>query len=282
MAVRNFTLKMFGHQSRVAAFSSSGYEGIIEHDHDFVEILYITQGCGIHTIHKQQIEVGEGDMLIILPGDAHSLAPKDEETFTWDNCIIEPEFLEQPLPPDVSEKVVNFSGSVDIPFIMSCLTQEYRTKNLHYQEIMRGYVYAVVNQFLRSLELECDRMDQANEMLVDRKEQYIRSAVTYLRQHYSEKIRLQDVAANVGISSGYLERIFREERDTSPIEYLNVYRIEQACKLLLTSSKSIVDICQEIGYNDMKFFYVVFKRQTGVSPGVYRRIKKRHGEPAFV
>lgn len=281
MAVRNFTLKMFGHQSRVAAFSSSGYEGIIEHDHDFVEILYITQGHGVHTIRKQQIEVGEGDMLIILPGDAHSLAPKDENSFTWDNCIIDPDFLEQPLPSNISEKVINFSGSTDIAFMMSGLTQEYRTKNLHYQEIMRGYAYAVVNQFLRALELECDKSEQMSELLVDRKEQYIRSAVTYLRQHYSEKIRLQDVAASVGISSGYLERIFREERDTSPIEYLNVYRIEQACKLLLTSSKSIADICQEIGYNDMKFFYVVFKRQTGVSPGVYRRIKKRHPEATF-
>ena len=54
---------------------------------------------------------------------------------------------------------------------------------------------------------------------------------------------------------------------------LQTIRIEKACELLETTTRTVMEIAYDVGYQDMKYFYELFRRQKGISPKQYR---KRH------
>ena len=99
-------------------------------------------------------------------------------------------------------------------------------------------------------------------------------AVKFISDNFYKKISLADVAEYVGLSSGYLQKLFNRERQTSVIEYLLRYRVEQSCKLLIESDKTISEISDVIGFSDIKNFHYAFKRITGITPNEYRRTHK--------
>ena len=271
--IRNFTINMFDSKNQVIVFRSAGYEGIIEHKHDFVEIIYILGGEGTHIIKGKEIPLKRGDIFIITTDDPHSIVPAgNANDFEWVNCVIDHEILNGILIEISPEQIFQTISNKYIHMLIINMEQEYQTKSSFYQECMRGYAITLISQIKRQAELE-DENSESYSLAQNRKDLYIIATVNYIHENYSKKMKLSDIAAHVGISTGYLERIFREERATSPIEYTNIYRVEQACNLLINSKNSISQICYEVGFNDMKNFYQIFKRQTGISPGVFRRTR---------
>lgn len=98
---------------------------------------------------------------------------------------------------------------------------------------------------------------------------YVNSAVEYIRGHYSA-IRVNDIAAYLGISRYYLAHIFKEKLHISPQEYLLNYRMEQSAILLRTTDLSIQKISEKAGYDNPLTFSKIFKNAYGLSPKNYR------------
>jgi AraC-like DNA-binding protein len=99
----------------------------------------------------------------------------------------------------------------------------------------------------------------------------IRSAMAYLHEHFAEPISRPDLARHVGITEDYLTFCFRQELGTTPIEYLHRYRVNQAKRLLKNSQESITKIAMDVGFSDSGYFSRIFRRETGMSPEVFRR-----------
>jgi signal transduction histidine kinase/DNA-binding LacI/PurR family transcriptional regulator/CheY-like chemotaxis protein len=99
----------------------------------------------------------------------------------------------------------------------------------------------------------------------------IRSAMAYLHEHFSEPITRSDLARHAGITEDYLTFCFRQEFGTTPIEYLQRYRINQAKRLLKDSQDTITKIAMDVGFSDSGYFSRIFRRETGMSPEVFRR-----------
>ncbi|WP_208414851.1 helix-turn-helix domain-containing protein [Paenibacillus castaneae] len=115
-------------------------------------------------------------------------------------------------------------------------------------------------------------MDYVHEVRNERSyPPYIREALLYMEQHYGHNISISDVAEVVGISSGHLGRIFKAETGKPPLEYLTEYRLEQGKKLLKDDSRSLQNISEAIGYNDVHTFIRYFKKYEGITPGEYRK-----------
>jgi signal transduction histidine kinase/DNA-binding LacI/PurR family transcriptional regulator/DNA-binding response OmpR family regulator len=99
----------------------------------------------------------------------------------------------------------------------------------------------------------------------------IRSAMAYLHEHFTEPITRSDLARHVGITEDYLTFCFRQELGTTPIEYLQRYRVNQAKRLLKDSQDTITKIAMDVGFSDSGYFSRIFRRETGMSPEVFRR-----------
>jgi AraC-like DNA-binding protein len=104
-------------------------------------------------------------------------------------------------------------------------------------------------------------------------ELYVRYALEYMMNHYSEKMKIDDLADIIGISRSYFTGIFKKEVKMSPQEYLINLRLEKAAALLRSSEESVQTIAQKSGYEDSLSFSKVFKQKYGMSPKMFRAEK---------
>jgi len=101
-------------------------------------------------------------------------------------------------------------------------------------------------------------------------EETIKNAVTFIEEHYSKDITLNDIADHVKISPYHFSRIFKKQTSYTPHQYLINYRINNAKKLLYSSSYSINEIANLCGFNSVSHFVTTFRNHTNFSPKKYR------------
>ena len=96
----------------------------------------------------------------------------------------------------------------------------------------------------------------------------------YLEEHFSDpNLMLQDVAGAVHLSQSHLSTIFAQETGMTFTQYLTGLRIARARELLETTEMKTFQIAETVGYNDAHYFSYMFKRNTGMTPGEYRKEK---------
>ncbi len=99
----------------------------------------------------------------------------------------------------------------------------------------------------------------------------IQKAQSYIDAHFTDaEISLNQVAAHVSLSGSHFSMIFSRETGETFIEYLTRQRIKRARELLRTTSLNAKEIAFEVGYNNPRYFYLVFKKVSGVSPTKFR------------
>ncbi|MFC5447093.1 AraC family transcriptional regulator [Paenibacillus aestuarii] len=92
----------------------------------------------------------------------------------------------------------------------------------------------------------------------------------YLVTHYRQPIHIDQLAALIHRSSNYTISMFREVMGVSPIQYVHLLRMKEACNLLTNTDLSVTEISNYLGYYDHSYFFRIFKKYTSVSPTVYR------------
>ncbi|MBE6769175.1 MAG: helix-turn-helix domain-containing protein [Ruminococcaceae bacterium] len=96
------------------------------------------------------------------------------------------------------------------------------------------------------------------------------AAAKYFIEEFSSKpITTLDIAKAAGCSQSYLRALFGRAYGVSPIEYLNVVRIERAKEMLKTDLYKISEVAENCGFSNVHYFSRVFKERTGVSPKKY-------------
>lgn len=100
----------------------------------------------------------------------------------------------------------------------------------------------------------------------------VRIAKQYIHQHYNKPITLENVCDATGFSISYFSTMFKKETGEGFSKYLTRVRIDQAKELLQSTGLSVADICEQVGYSDLKHFTATFKRMTSLNPGQYRKL----------
>jgi len=103
----------------------------------------------------------------------------------------------------------------------------------------------------------------------------VKRATAYFHQNYHHPFTRQEMAREIGASDDYLGRVFRQELNISPWEYLKRYRIRQAKIMLDETENSVTNIAHQVGYDDPSYFSRVFCKVVGQSPREYRNVPRR-------
>lgn len=99
----------------------------------------------------------------------------------------------------------------------------------------------------------------------------IARAMDYITLHYMEPIRIDELSAWCHISETHFRRLFSEYMNMSPLEYINLVRVQTACNYLKNTDESIIDIANKCGFTTPSTFNRNFRQVTGVSPSEWRR-----------
>ena len=102
-------------------------------------------------------------------------------------------------------------------------------------------------------------------------ERVITGITRYLQAHLAQEVSLSLLAEGVHLHPQYISQLFKSEFVVGFLTYLTSVRMEQAKKLLLSTSLSIAEVAEQSGYADYRVFTKVFKKNEGITPSQYRR-----------
>jgi YesN/AraC family two-component response regulator len=183
-------------------------------------------------------------------------------------------------------------SSCDINLFFYCISVIKNNLISHYSgaDIANRFTDFSVNDFLfSSIEEQCEKLCG---ILVDLSSQYVNpssmnhpsiyQAISYIRENYSEDLTVARIAEKVHMNSVYFGRLFKNKTGFTVNQYLMRCRIHAAMRCLKSTSKSVSEISQMVGFRDLQYFSNTFRRQTGYSPLQYRSSQSPQASLAFV
>lgn len=227
---------------------------------------YILAGKGRYYVGDTQYELQAGQGFLIEP-EVLTFYQADQDnpwTYLWigfDGDYAK-EYLSD-LGLNSSQLTFYCSHSDELKHIVHTMLQNNTASNKN-QFLLESLLYSFFSILAQdtvvtaSLESEHDNL-------------YVRKAVEYIQNNYSNNIHITDIADYVSIDRSYLYLLFRQTMDMSPQDYLSYYRITRASELLLISDFPIGGIALSCGYQDRLAFTRAFKQRMGVTPSQYRK-----------
>lgn len=104
---------------------------------------------------------------------------------------------------------------------------------------------------------------------------YVNHAISYIQNHYSMPMKVEELSDYVGINRSYFSDLFKQYTGMSPVKYLQNFRITKAQHMLTISELSIESIAFSCGYQSAEAFHKIFRKTTGMSPNAYRQEKRQ-------
>ena len=103
------------------------------------------------------------------------------------------------------------------------------------------------------------------------KRRIVMQSQSYIKEHYSEQIKLSDIAKEVNLSPNYFHSLFTEVCGITPHDYLVEHRVNIAKNLLITADISLSEIAEKCGFKNQQYLTSVFKSKIGCSPTHFKR-----------
>ena len=101
--------------------------------------------------------------------------------------------------------------------------------------------------------------------------QRVVTAKLYIDDNFAEPIDLKDISEKAFLSRFHFHRLFTRIYRKTPHQYLTRKRIDKA-KDLLAENKPVTDVCNEVGFESIGSFSVLFKKEIGFAPQYYRNM----------
>jgi transcriptional regulator GlxA family with amidase domain len=134
--------------------------------------------------------------------------------------------------------------------------------------------HEIAMQTAKALLIETPRSWQSGFAIVplktDHTDDAISSAQEWMHKNFAKTFPLDDPARRVGMSVRNFVRRFKQATGDSPLVYLQKLRIAAAKRMLESNHRTMQEVSDAVGYQDIAFFRGLFQRHTGVSPSAYR------------
>ena len=234
------------------------------HRHYEAELIYCLEGGVKAEINGEAVSLSKGDTVyvgsfaphsyeaaentrVVLVEFGHELLREDFLSFTsLGDC-----FKVYPESHQVTEKMKEITAILEKP------------EDFNRLELI-GQVYRLCASLLRDLKTGESRSKQ-NEL------QRIAPALRLVQTNYTDNLTIEDACRETGLSPGNFCTIFKNAVGTGFHAYLNRKRTENACLLLKQTELSVDEVASLSGFSDIKTFYRVFRKETGMSPLNFRR-----------
>ena len=166
------------------------------------------------------------------------------------------EYAQQAIRMGVSDYLLKPVDEEELKGVLDKIKAQIR-KNEEYrniEEAAQDKVYTADRQW---------KIFEAAEKSVDI---YVNQTYDMIKMRYMEKLSINDVAAELGVSSSFLSRRLKANLNTTFVDILNQYRVKQAIHLLNKGTMRVYEISDYLGFSEYKYFSSVFKKYTGATP----------------
>ena len=237
---------------------------------------YVISGKGLLLANEQEYTIEGGHGFLIAPGQVTTYRADEQEP--WEYTWIEFDGLR-------AHEALNLAGiSGQNPVYSPASTkagqllqeQMLFLVNHSQDSPMRqiGYGFLFLDQLVQS---SASHQAQSPRRLRDF---YMKEALSFIEQHYSEDIPLEDIAAAFALTPTYFSNLVKEITGDSFSRNLIEVRMKKARAMLQETDFRIYEIARKTGYEDVKYFNRVFKKENGITPMQFREeIINQEGNP---
>lgn len=253
------------------------------HWHNEYEIIYVKKGQGVISLDLEYHNVKAGDIILIVPGQLHSIEQKDDETMEYENIIFGADIIANKHNDYCYTNYFSFltKRTLQYPTIFNQTTCKYyhdiarcidnadeicKTFPHGYQLAIKSYLFQMF--FVIFTNLPKEKPPTKKKKSLDK----MKLIVKYVENNYADNITIEDMANLCDFSQSHFMKFFKNNMEVSFIEYLNNYRLTMASRLLISSSSSIIAISMESGFDNLSYFNRLFKKKYDMTPSEFRRL----------
>lgn len=257
------------------------------HWHDESEILYFSGGEFRLEINMESFPIRSECLYFINPGELHSIITETSDHHWEDAIVFSPGILSFDSYDEAQIHLIDpiRNGRLLLPRCITPDSPAFAPIRNAFQDIMRSfgqqkseetsqlYIKSSLLYILATLSEHC--LLTPTEQNLDKRVESIKTALTYIKDNYQEKIYISDLAKQVNLNEQYFCRLFKRAIGHSPMEYINEYRIKQTKRLLEETNLPVTEICLECGFNNMGNFLREFRKFTEATPLQYRKMYQK-------
>lgn len=251
------------------------------HWHSAIEIIRVLEGTLKMKLNNLEFVAKKNDIVFVNSETVHGATPTN---CVYESLVFQIDFLY------LEDNSCRF-------FIESILNHEYiikeyfphkndefhKTVNEMFNAMTHpssGYKFTVIGALYKLFGIITDNhlytdSTASDSISGDKNVPKLKNVLSFIRNNYDKQITLNDMAFAAGMSPKYFCYFFKDMTGKTPVEYLNIYRIEKACRKLLNTDTSVTDIAFSCGYNDLSYFIKTFKHIKQVTPAKYRKIEQQ-------
>ena len=253
---------------------------VLTHWHDCIELIRVIDGKMQCIVNGDDHDLNANDVCIINQKQLHRIRCSGDTSCNFQRIMIEPtlftadkEIYETYIAPILNDD--NFthlitseslSKSTEISSLMDQIKDLEDNKPIAYElgviallhlifQIM--YAYYIDDKSSKNLYISSDA-------LIHRK------MSNFIYSNYHDKITLEEIAASGNVSKSKACNIFNKFAGHSPIDFLNLYRLEVSADLLKTTDQSVSFIAMSCGFGQQSYFNRLFRRVYGMTPRQWR------------
>ena len=251
------------------------------HWHNEMELIYMKKGTGLISVDLQDYTVHSGNLLIILPGQLHSISPIDNVPIEYENIIFDINMLFPKQKNSLTEEFFNdlLSNSMNIPVLINEDVPYYAAlitcidnadtictsfPNGYYLAI-QSYLYQFFYILSSNLPESTVRHKSCSSL------EKMKLITKYIEATYAEEITIKNMAELCDFSESHFMKFFKNNMGISFMNYLNDYRLLLSTRLLLSSSSTIIAIAAECGYDNLSYYNRLFKKKYKMAPSEFRK-----------
>lgn len=259
------------------------------HFHNYLEIGFCHYGNGTIQFAENEFPYHAGTISFIPKNIPHRTCPAQEEQTKkqkWEYLFIDQEAILKNYFANAPEKymqiekrlvqrkvVLEDAEKTKAALFIQMIVEEMNQKASHYKYTVPALTLNLILYFDRFQDTK-QKQENSSVNAMD----YTRKMISYIETHYKEDIQAGDIAKACNLSETHMRRIFLEATNTTPVEYLNLTRIQKACELLLKEKYSMEEVANLVGYPIQSTFMRNFKKITGTSPTAWRKIALKNPE----
>ena len=233
---------------------------------DHYLIHYIVNGCGTYKNSSGEYRLQKGQGFLISPSEVTIYTADTDQPweYYWVGFKgIDAKHILNRCGLDEKNPTFTYHETEKFTELFIQMFEAFKSSKAR-EYAMLAYLYLIVTDLIAQAKPQT--LPSSNVKV------YLNSALEYINDNYSYDINVQSLASHIGIDRTYLYRIFVDNIQVSPEQYLLKTRMTKASNLLKTTEYSVLQIALSTGYKELSHFSNIFKKFFGSSPSNYRKL----------
>ncbi|RKP46721.1 AraC family transcriptional regulator [Cohnella endophytica] len=267
----------------------AGNQGLAEgatlfphHWHEHMEFLYFVSGKATIECGSVPFSFQTGDLCVVNSNELH-YGISGSEDLSYHAMIVDISLLHSHSEDAIETKFIapithnrilfqnRISDDAEITRNLHAIIGELERKELGYELAIKSHLYGLLALLVRKYVSTLREQDEYRTRLKELER--LAPVFSYIDEHYKDKLTVQRLADQAGLSRFHFSRLFKRITDKSLVEYLNLVRINKSESLLRSKRLTISEIALATGFNDIYYFSRTFKKLKKVSPSEWRNIE---------